>query len=128
VKQRTHKPCATCGKEFKLFRTTDKYCSPDCVENKPQKKSVVPINKVSEKLSKELVEYRKVRDQYMKSTPVCEVRGCPHPPTDLHHRKGRGKYLCVVEYFMAVCRAHHNYIEMYPIWAKENGYSVDRLN
>ena len=31
MKQKTHKPCAYCGTEFKLFKTTDKYCSRNCI-------------------------------------------------------------------------------------------------
>ena len=127
MKIRTTKFCKTCGKEFKLFRTTDKYCSPECVENKPQKKSVAPIKPVSDKMTKELAKYRRLRSQYLEATPNCEVRGCNRAATDIHHRRSRGIYLCVVEYFLAVCRPCHLKIESEVIWAKEQGYSVDRL-
>lgn len=124
---KTTKKCKTCGKEFKLFRTTDKYCSPECVENKPQKKSVAPIKPVSDKMTKELAKYRRLRSQYLEATPTCEVRGCNRQATDIHHRRSRGIYLCDVEYFLAVCRPCHLKIESEVIWAKEQGYSVDRL-
>lgn len=127
MKIKTTKKCKTCGKEFKLFRTTDKYCSPECVENKPQKKSVAPIKSVSDKMTKELAKYRRLRSQYLEATPTCEVRGCNRTATDIHHRRSRGIYLCVVEYFLAVCRPCHLKIESEVIWAKEQGYSVDRL-
>ena len=128
MKIRTTKNCKTCGKEFKLFRTTDKYCSPECVENKPQKKSAAPIKPVSDKMTKELAKYRRLRSQYLEATPTCEVRGCNRTATDIHHRRSRGIYLCVVEYFLAVCRPCHLKIESEVIWAKEQGYSVDRLH
>ena len=127
MKIKTTKKCKTCGKEFKLFRTTDKYCSPECVESKPQKKSVAPIKPVSDKMAKELAKYRRLRSQYLEATPTCEVRGCNRTATDIHHRRSRGIYLCVVEYFLAVCRPCHLKIESEVIWAKEQGYSVDRL-
>jgi len=31
MKTRSHKPCTYCEKEFKLFKTTDKYCSRTCM-------------------------------------------------------------------------------------------------
>jgi len=127
MKIRTTKFCKTCGKEFKLFRTTDKYCSLECVESKPQKKSVVPIKPVSDKMTKELAKYRRLRSKYLEATPTCEVRGCNRAATEIHHRRSRGIYLCVVEYFLAVCRPCHLKIESEVIWAKEQGYSVDRL-
>jgi len=127
MKIRTTKFCKTCGKEFKLFRTTDKYCSLECVESKPQKKSVVPIKPVSDKMTKELAKYRRLRSKYLEATPTCEVRGCNRTATEIHHRRSRGIYLCVVEYFLAVCRPCHLKIESEVIWAKEQGYSVDRL-
>ena len=125
---KTTKKCKTCGKEFKLFRTTDRYCSPECVENKLQKKSVAPIKPVSDKMTKELAKYRRLRSQYLEATPTCEVRGCNRGATDIHHKKSRGIYLCVVEYFLAVCRPCHQRIEMDVNWSKENGYSVNRLS
>ena len=127
MKIKTTKKCKTCGKEFKIFRTTDKYCSPECVENKPQKKSVAPIKPVSDKMTKELAKYRRLRSQYLEATPTCEVRGCNRVATEIHHRRGRLQYLCVVEYFLAVCRPCHQHIEMNVDWSKENGYSVNRL-
>ena len=127
MKIRTTKNCKTCGKEFKLFRTTDKYCSPECVESKPQKKSVASIKPVSDKMTKELAKYRRLRSQYLEATPTCEVRGCNRAATEIHHRRGRLQYLCVVEYFLAVCRPCHQHIEMNVDWSKENGYSLNRL-
>lgn len=128
MKIKTTKNCKTCGKEFKLFRTTDKYCSTECVESKPQKKSVAPIKPVSDKMTKELAKYRRLRSQYLEATPTCEVRGCNRIATDIHHRRGRLQYLCDIDYFLAVCRPCHLKIENFPQWSKEQGYSVDRLS
>lgn len=128
MKIKTTKNCKTCGKEFKLFRTTDKYCSPECVENKHQKKSGAPIKPVSDKMTKELAKYRRLRSQYLEATPICEVRGCNRASSEIHHRRGRLQYLCVVKYFLAVCRPCHLWIEANPEAAKEQGYSVDRLH
>jgi hypothetical protein len=85
------------------------------------------INRISGKRKKEMAIYRRKRDVFMKKHEVCEV--CKNAkPTDLHHRKGRsGKMIYKERYFLAVCRPCHTKIENNPIWAKKNGYSVDRL-
>lgn len=95
-------------KKYKLAYSTNKAISP-----------------VSDKQKKKLAEYRIVRDAYIKDHPFCER--CGTMATDLHHKRGRGEYLCAVEFFMAVCRSCHSRIETEPHWAKEQGYSLPRL-
>lgn len=48
--------------------------------------------------------------------------------TQVHHRKGRGKYLNVVGSWMAVCHLCHETIEKERGWAKGNGYLLNRLS
>ena len=60
---------------------------------------------------------------------ICDVKGCWRDATDIHHMKGReGDLLLDKKYWMPVCRKHHIYIEKHPVWAKENGYSLNRLS
>ena len=57
------------------------------------------------------------------------VKGCKGLATEVHHKKGRiGKLLTEISYFLGVCRECHSKIELEPIWAKENGYSLNRLD
>ena len=44
--------------------------------------------------------------------------------TEIHHKEKRGKNLCNVETFLAVCRDSHNDIHRMPSWARANGYLV----
>lgn len=86
------------------------------------------MKKVSDKQAKRLREYAKVRKKYMSEHDICEVKECNRTATDIHHRKGRiGSLLTDTVYFMAVCRQCHRIIEDSPHYAKENGYSLNRL-
>jgi len=84
------------------------------------------IRKVSKKQSASLREYKKVREVYLIANPNCER--CGNEATDIHHKKGRiGNDLINDNYFMAVCRPCHTWIENNPKEAKQIGYSLNRL-
>jgi len=55
-------------------------------------------------------------------THVCTLKS-----TDVHHMKGRGKYLNDTSTWLSVCRTCHEWIENNPKDAKELGYSISRL-
>lgn len=84
------------------------------------------LRKVSSKHAKELERYYKLRNAYMAEHPVCEMCG-KEPSVDLHHRRGRGKYLCEVAYFMALDRKCHDYIHKHGAWARSKGYLISRF-
>lgn len=150
------KTCPFCEKEVKAFwkaKTRDRDpCCKNCLSlynekyeketkevggyprtgsGKPRESSKNFKNKaiapVSDKQAARLREYRKVRDIYMKQHSVCQCCNSA-PSTDLHHKAGRiGHHLINVDNFMAVCRPCHQRIETEPKWAKEYGYSLNRL-
>jgi len=85
------------------------------------------MKKISEKRAKQLREYGKLRDAYLRAFPCCAL--CYREATDIHHKAGRsGERLNDTSNFLAVCRACHSKIELNPTWAKENGYSKSRLS
>jgi len=95
---------------------------------KPIKKAK-PIRKVGAKMEGLNKEYGKLRIQYLKVYPICEVVGCCNPSNEIHHMKARdNRRLIDDNHFLAVCRPCHQKIELNPLWAKENGYSKSRLN
>jgi hypothetical protein len=127
------KKCRECSTEFKPFKTTDKYCSFECanLNKKPSAKKVYPAKKkqkrikpISDSMAEKLVEYRKVRDEYMSEHEVCEFEDCEKLANDLHHKASRGKHLSDVTTFMAVCRSHHNWIHDNPKTSRELGYLI----
>lgn len=87
------------------------------------------IHKKSPKRTAEEKEYGKLRKEFLETKMLCEVKGCKQRSTEVHHKKGRvGGYYLDVSTWLAVCAAHHAYIETHPIWAKENVYSENRLS
>lgn len=99
------------------------------VHSPQNKKKVARIKPISDKKQKELAVYRKLRDQYMKSHPMCEVRSdvCTGKSIDLHHKKPRAFHLLDVDVYMATCRMCHMKIERDDAWARENGYKLNHL-
>ena len=95
---------------------------------KREKKKRVPIRKLSLKRIAEEKVYKVVRAEYLAEHPKCEVRGCGNKSVEVHHKSGRvGDLLTDKRYFLAVCRGCHQKIELNPLWAKENNYSLNRI-
>lgn len=84
------------------------------------------IRRVSKKRAKDLREYSKLSNQYLSEHPACEICGV-HGDLQLHHKKGRGIYLCATEYFMAVCFWCHKKVENERAWAMKQRYLLDRI-
>jgi hypothetical protein len=85
------------------------------------------IGNLSKKRIQQNKDYSKIRIEFLKLNPICAVTG--NQATEIHHKKGRtGGLLTDVRYFLPVCREAHIYIENNPKWAKEMGYSLNRLS
>ena len=93
---------------------------------KPEKKKA-KIAPVSEKRKEDNAEYTKVRAAYLKANPECEL--CSNEATTIHHKAGRtGSLLTDKRHFLGCCMPCHTFIEMNPLWSKENGYSISRIS
>lgn len=86
------------------------------------------MRKQSEKQERDIEIYNVLAKDFLLDHPVCEacVTGCTYHATQVHHKKGRGRWLTVVEFFLAVCDHCHKWIEMNPKAAKEAGFSEPR--
>ena len=72
-----------------------------------------------------------MRKNFLATRPLCEV--CTkvkmdrrNQSTDVHHKKGRGKYYLDEDTWLATCRQCHDEIHKNPIWARKMGYLEDR--
>jgi len=66
------------------------------------------------------------RKEHLKENPYCAI--CAGKATTIHHKKGRiGSLLYDRRWFLSTCLGCHTIIERNPEWAKEKGYSLDRL-
>ena len=68
-------------------------------------------------------DYEKAKAEYFEEKNYqCEI--CNQAASDLHHKKGRGKFLCEKSTFMALCRLCHSQVHNEVAWARENGYII----
>jgi len=132
--------CKCCGERGtpKNNSTIGYYCEKETCQAEKKKASVKrvnnnfnqqPIRKVSIKLSKEQAVYRGKRIIFLAENTNCfaKFNGCFGEATDVHHSRGRGRYLNDTTTWLPLCRSCHNYIETHPKEAKERGYSKNRL-
>lgn len=120
-----------CGKLYFKFKTTDKYCSFECSRKceKPPNLKLTPISKVSKKRQIENAKYAVLRIEFLgkKENAICPIT--KQPTTDVHHKKGRvGSLFLDTKHWIALSREGHKFVEENPEWAKENGYSLNRLS
>lgn len=91
-------------------------------------KIIAPVNRVSPKRAGQVVEYIKLKREYLALYPVCEVPECHLRSVDVHHQGGKeGDRLTDVNYFMAVCRQHHDEFTEHSKEAIKDGHSVSRI-
>ena len=83
----------------------------------------------SKKMQRIDTRYRKLRPGYLNDNPMCQAAlpSCTNSSTDIHHKKGRGKYHNDVNTWLSVCRTCHNWIELNPIEAEELEFSIKRI-
>ncbi len=104
-----------------------KYCKScwykDILPNISEK--VKYINKVSDKQSKLLDAYSKLRKIFFskEENKYCKAQlpGCQLHASDVHHMKKRGVYLLDITTWLSTCRVCHSYIESHPEEAKALG-------
>ena len=74
------------------------------------------------------LQYSVLRTEFLgkKENQICPITG--KLTTDIHHKKGRvGELFLDTKYWVALSREGHRFVEENPEWAKENGYSLNRL-
>lgn len=130
------KHCDGCDKDKIIWKNHEgnKYCqycwSRIKYDNDPPKPK--PRTAIKPKSKKQIAldaAYSVLRKAFMLEHPMCEAHmpGCQGHATDVHHIKGRGKWLLIVLYWMAVCRTCHTWIETHPIEATELGFRESKI-
>lgn len=98
---------------------------PDPKPEKKVKDKKYRIPKASKKREKENKQYLIQREKFLPGK-FCPING--EQATEVHHMKGRiGKLLLDENYWLGVSSEGHDKIEKNPEWAKEMGYSLNRL-
>ncbi len=99
------------------------------IKRTPVKKKFYVIKKVSDKHAADLKLYYPMAAEFKKKNPYClaKLSGCTYYTVFVHHRRGRGIWLLVVDTWLPVCHNCHDIIEMNPEVAKALNFSEDRL-
>ena len=107
------------------------YWSDNKKKNEGKQKTIKefkPIPKISQKRKIENSKYIVLRIEFLgkKENSICPVTG--EKTTEIHHKKGRvGSLFLNTKFWLGVSRKGHLKIENNPEWAKENGFSENRL-
>lgn len=136
--KKTKKLCNGCNSEQFIWKNKGgkKFCKTcwSCHEGNVKLKPIAKQKRISPRSEKRIIadkKYSKLRLQLLTEKPMCEahIPGiCTGPSTQCHHKAGRtGKLYTDYSKFLAVCGSCHHYIEMNPEWAKEKGFSLNRL-
>lgn len=131
MKQKEFKECKVCGTEFKMYRTTDKYCSGKCQmkDKKPnlQLKSLYkPIKQISEKRKLEDIIYKSERIKFLSlpENQICFIEGCNKQATTIEHRAGRwGSNYLDTNTWAPCCLEHNLELENNPELSKKYQFS-----
>ena len=107
------------------------YWSENKKKNEGKKKTIKefkPIPKISQNRKIENAKYIVLRIEFLgkKENSICPVTG--EKTTEIHHKKGRvGSLFLDTKFWLGVSRNGHLKIENNPEWAKENGFSENRI-
>lgn len=87
------------------------------------------------------MRYIHLRMEFLRGVRWCQVGRCMRVSIDaatgkqqvfleratqVHHKRGRGRWLLDVHTFLGVCPACHQYIHEHPEWAMKQGYMESR--
>jgi hypothetical protein len=126
IKQKLTKKCKNCGKEFRIYRTTDKFCSYHCANNYGE---IKPINKNSIKQKERLKKYNNLRKAFLSlpENKFCFVDGCNNLANTVEHTAGRiGENLLKISTWEPCCNKHNLEFETNPELSKK--YQVSRFH
>jgi len=145
MKVKTHKNCKNpdCGKEFKLYNTTQKFCSAQCVRACEKEKKPKQIYIIPQQSKKRIVENGKYTARRIiflgkPENKFCFIKGCGKRADTIEHTMGRKGYadeearmegitLYLDERFWKPCCGDHNReLENNPELSKE--YQLSKIH
>lgn len=99
-----------------------------CTGHQYKRRKAKPIAKFSEKRKKVNAVYYKMARIFKKQYPVCAINSphCKGITQGVHHTRGRGKYLLVIETWLPACNPCNDYIEAHDAWAREKGFKKSK--
>jgi len=86
------------------------------------------LRSASPKRQREYKEYTQVKKAYLTLHPICER--CKKAKSDhIHHKAGRvGKWLCLDQYFAALCFRCHEEVHENGVLSRKQGWIIDTIH
>ena len=100
------------------------------LKEKPVKKAVKAIAKVSDKRKVGQKAYRKIVKEMLAENPNCVIKetGCEGKAAGLHHMKKRSPATFLDKRFLIrACNSCHLWVEIHPLEAIKKGYSLSKF-
>lgn len=128
VRYLKHGLCRKCFKEYWDFEQRLKKLDSNLKQNAKNynKSKIAPRSK--KRIAQEKI-YSQLRKAFLnkEENRICPIMGTR--ATTIHHKKGKiGDLLTDTRYWVALSMEGHVFVEQNPNWAKENGYSLNRLD
>jgi hypothetical protein len=113
--------------DFGRYCRRDGHTTATVKEKKPLNKT--PVNKKSDGMKVLDKLYLKMRKPFLKENPICKANlsGCQTNAIEVHHKKGRGRYLLDVTTWLPTCRNCHRTITDNSKMAIEKGLSISKF-
>ena len=81
-----------------------------------------PLRRMSDRRREEMALYKRLRLAFFRCHQHCQFPGCRRWAWDIHHMRGRRHgMLNRIEFWMTVCRDHHEWIHRNPAQAASMG-------
>jgi hypothetical protein len=96
----------------------------------PKKRS--GLKRVSDKMRHSLRIYAALKKAWFLAHPKCQFVLTPGAScgeiegVDVHHARGRGKYLNDIRTWVTLCRRHHSYVHDHPAYSYKHKYLLLR--
>lgn len=85
------------------------------------------VNTVSKTMRLRLAEYAKLKPAWRQAHKWCEYPGCSQASdVSPHHLRGRGRLLCDMRFWKALCREHHRFVHDNIEEARQLGLLCER--
>lgn len=126
MKNKNLKKCIICKKEYKAFKSTDKFCSYLCLKLSNIKQKSIP--KVSAKRKDLNEQYSVLRKEFLSKPEniICFIDGCNEQSTTIEHRAGRwGSNFLDTSTWSGCCLKHNLELENNPELSKK--YQLSKI-
>lgn len=97
---------------------------------KIERETITRIAQKSKVMTVNHAAYKKIVIEMLLKSKRCEIHSpvCSKVAQGLHHMRRRGEFLLDKKYLKRACNNCNSYIEQYPEWAIEHGFTLTKFS